>query len=783
MFSTVASSHPPPLESLLPSPAPSSCSRNFRPSQLLRSWHKDCRGPVESGLRTPPTDENMGTRYQLPTMAPYDNHLQHHPGYAPAMASVERQRPPLSERPYPNEQVFYGGSQYSNQVQNQQPLNLPRPRAIPSSSSSNSIAPTANHPQYLPQPSQALSQPLPQKSTRPATPTSDGTMADKDAAAKERALVIHSLQIPGCISSRGGNLADLVADLTALFWFESIQVLDAADNIRTVPPGAPVWQIAESAKASRRFKEWVHSVLSTTQVTQNVILLALLFIHRLKKINPAVKGRQGSEYRLFTVALMLGNKFLDDNTYTNKTWADVSGISVKEIHVMEVEFLSNMRYSLLASKEQWEEWLVQLAKLWEFLDRAQQSAPPSPLLIPSPSSRAFASPLPSPTGRMSFQLPSRHSPTPNPVARNHVNSNNGQSWPSYGATKPVSPLGLKPESAAQLLHRKRSFPENDPTEPPAKRMSMSIAPQQYHLPSQLPSQPFSQQQLANSQPQLVSQRQVPLPSAQQHRPAPGAPDNARLSVPSLTLNTAQAAAVAAQSYPGLAYAPPQASPLSLPPLVAGVRAMSTVYPPATSTYAPSHQMLVSSGPSQPAHVSVMTPTTNYPPPVYGTPSKRLSPQSALMSGAGYSGSSPLSESFHHAGTASGVHTPISHSPSFYLDRRDSPYKPIRNVNTLLYPPSSAFLQQYHFANHLPPTQMHYHPIGKRDDLRTGIVPEFAMARSGHQSTLGQQHFSPATGLYNPTPQILPDPNQGGGRPSYGMDQQRPPMSNQAQPFH
>ena len=40
---------------------------------------------------------------------------------------------------------------------------------------------------------------------------------------------------------------------------------------------------------------------------------------------------------------------LDDNTYTNKTWAEVSGITVKEIHVMEVEFLSNMRYSLLVS--------------------------------------------------------------------------------------------------------------------------------------------------------------------------------------------------------------------------------------------------------------------------------------------------------------------------------------------------------------------------------------------------------------------------------------------------
>lgn len=56
------------------------------------------------------------------------------------------------------------------------------------------------------------------------------------------------------------------------------------------------------------FLKWVTTILSTTQVAQNVILLALLFIYRLKKQNPAVKGKPGSEFRLLTVALMLGNK-------------------------------------------------------------------------------------------------------------------------------------------------------------------------------------------------------------------------------------------------------------------------------------------------------------------------------------------------------------------------------------------------------------------------------------------------------------------------------------------
>lgn len=60
--------------------------------------------------------------------------------------------------------------------------------------------------------------------------------------------------------------------------------------------------------ARPEFVKWTRDVLSTTQVSSNVVILAMLFIYRLKIANPSVKGKSGSEYRLLTVALMLGNK-------------------------------------------------------------------------------------------------------------------------------------------------------------------------------------------------------------------------------------------------------------------------------------------------------------------------------------------------------------------------------------------------------------------------------------------------------------------------------------------
>jgi hypothetical protein len=91
--------------------------------------------------------------------------------------------------------------------------------------------------------------------------------------------------------------------MTCLFWFESTSKLKTIEErVNTLPSLVP------EAFPTPGFKKWVTNILSTTQVSQNVILLALMFIYRLKKFNPAVRGKKGSEFRLMTIALMLGNK-------------------------------------------------------------------------------------------------------------------------------------------------------------------------------------------------------------------------------------------------------------------------------------------------------------------------------------------------------------------------------------------------------------------------------------------------------------------------------------------
>ncbi|KAI2470501.1 hypothetical protein F4781DRAFT_390414 [Annulohypoxylon bovei var. microspora] len=601
----------------------------------------------KGGLRTPPTENNMSATYHNPVLSnTYNNHV-----------ALARQ---------PNTMVHTsrtGGALCDPTVHH---------------------FPTAHPPQqslyqqpHVPQavvPQQAYTSSRP--STRPTSPASTSSLSvhsEGTVSRRDSAMVTHSLQLPSCISTSGGDLDDFAAQMTCFFWFETMDTVNAAEQIKERSPNDPIPPLSQYTEPCLAYRQWVNKILSTTQVTQNVILLALLFVYRLKKVNPKVNGSPGSEYRLLTVALMLGNKFLDDNTYTNHTWAEVSSISVKEIHIMEVEFLSNMRYGLLTSKEEWEEWLQKLACFHEYCERAviqeqrRNFPPPMPMTVPSPSHGRFTSPLPSPTSILpstgqGTQLSLAAAYYPNPAIQN-------QSWNNYHHAPSVSPLASKP-SLGHPMVRKRSLESGDAYEPAPKRVT----------------------------------RQVPAARMPPNRPTQVGPESVRLPVPHLTLDTSQAAAPL--TYPPSSHYPQPA--VSLPPIGTGVRAMSTVYPTATTSWAPQGPVVATCGPQTPSYVL---------PPNYGTPTKRHSP-----TGLTPFGSSPLAEAY-------GTHTPISNSPLVYLQQRASPYKPVRRVNHLLNPPPSIPLSQYHLGSN----QMHYQPLGRRNDLRSGIVPEFLPAYANQRA--------------------------------------------------
>ncbi|KAJ7585353.1 cyclin-domain-containing protein [Mycena floridula] len=136
-------------------------------------------------------------------------------------------------------------------------------------------------------------------------------------------------------------IAEKTCEMICYLWFQSSTRPNHALQLVTKPT----------------FVDFVQKLLETTQVSQSVIVLSLHYIYRLKERNRWTPAQDGSEFRIAVAGLMMANKFLDDNTYTNKTWSEVSGITLVEINRMEREFLSGVDFNLFVSKSTYESWL------------------------------------------------------------------------------------------------------------------------------------------------------------------------------------------------------------------------------------------------------------------------------------------------------------------------------------------------------------------------------------------------------------------------------------------
>jgi hypothetical protein len=150
--------------------------------------------------------------------------------------------------------------------------------------------------------------------------------------------------------------------------------------------------------ASPEFTQYIKYILETLQISYSTSLLSLLYLQRLRsKVGHLFYGVNNNnnynynnnnyyyspgeskipyrrdtklEYRIFTISLILSNKYLDDSSYSNKVWSDVSGLDMKKINIMEREFINYIDYRLVTSVStfnSWISWLEQFMNDSEFL--------------------------------------------------------------------------------------------------------------------------------------------------------------------------------------------------------------------------------------------------------------------------------------------------------------------------------------------------------------------------------------------------------------------------------
>ncbi|KAL6869090.1 cyclin-like protein [Amphichorda felina] len=129
---------------------------------------------------------------------------------------------------------------------------------------------------------------------------------------------------------------------------------------RVVTPDAPV---------TSGFRKFVSQILTSTRLPSTTILLGMNYlakrVNTMKSQGP-YKASEGQVWRYLTVSLLLGSKFLDDNTFQNRSWSEVSGIAVSELNSLEFDWVQAMGWRLYVNLdlskdyqawlENWREW-------------------------------------------------------------------------------------------------------------------------------------------------------------------------------------------------------------------------------------------------------------------------------------------------------------------------------------------------------------------------------------------------------------------------------------------
>lgn len=257
------------------------------------------------------------------------------------------------------------------------------------------------------------------------------------------------------------------------------------------------------------FRKWVHQVLCATRLPSATILLSMFY---LSVRMPMLAGQSKTDshlFRLLTIALVLGSKFLDDNTFINRSWSEVSGIPVADLNHLETEWLVAIDFKLHRDPSEQQGW-VSWSDHWKDYQnhataRTNRSSKLSPIDTSVPRNRSVNQnkPLPPLPMQQNYQPPP-YEYTPKSAQPPY---NSAASYTQYDPWRSAN--GHSPASA----------PTTGPTTPEYYGASGAWAPAEGYtrrtmfgfppLSQPAPSQPQQQQQSSNYGPPSYSAQYNP----------------------------------------------------------------------------------------------------------------------------------------------------------------------------------------------------------------------------------------------------------------------------------
>lgn len=105
--------------------------------------------------------------------------------------------------------------------------------------------------------------------------------------------------------------------------------------------------------------------------------------------HPLLCGR-----RIFLASVMVASKFLQDKNFSNRAWSRLTGLPLKQLGLVEREFLAAIGWDLNVKQDEWECWVKKLTEA-RFSKPAQQSSATvttAAAVVPLPAAAVISAP-------------------------------------------------------------------------------------------------------------------------------------------------------------------------------------------------------------------------------------------------------------------------------------------------------------------------------------------------------------------------------------------------------
>ena len=112
-----------------------------------------------------------------------------------------------------------------------------------------------------------------------------------------------------------------------------------------------------------KFETFIEKIVYILDFDDNLLILSLMVLD--KFLSSKIILSESNVHKIFFICIMETHKFFDDNTFTNKDYAKMCGVSVDELLKMEIYFLESINFNLFIKDDEFKKYKDNFEKFKE----------------------------------------------------------------------------------------------------------------------------------------------------------------------------------------------------------------------------------------------------------------------------------------------------------------------------------------------------------------------------------------------------------------------------------